>query len=188
MLGYYWSSSEKVLFSSVLMFCCLTSVIHAYNRQFFCDNHAVLCDSSTSHHTGCDDGKWAEDCGSERSLVPMTEEFQNYLLDLHNTARSEAARGKLGYKFGKATRMATVQWDPTLAKFAQNNAKKCSMHHSECLNTPEFKKVGQNVGFQAHFDDYLNDKDVARMVMNAWIAEYKKATPESIHSNPDNDG
>jgi Cysteine-rich secretory protein family len=178
------SNLNAILFSSVLLVCCLTSVIGAYNRQFFCDNSEKLCGGPDLQHSGCGEGKWAEGCGSERTLVPMTDEFKEFLLDLHNKARSQAATGKLGYHFGKATRMATIQWDSTLAKFAQNNAKKCTMHHSDCLNTPEYKKVGQNVGFRSHFNEFLDEKEVATSVMKGWISEYKKATPESIRSTP----
>lgn len=118
----------------------------------------------------------------------MTKEFKNFLLDLHNKVRSKAANGKIAKNLGTATRMATIQWDDNLAMMAQNNAKKCTMHHSECANTPEFKEVGQNVGFEAMWGEYLDDKEVARKVMNAWVSEFHKVTPQIIKSNPDHDG
>lgn len=159
-----------------------------YSRQFFCDNQEKLCEGLTKRHSGCGSGKWAETCSDERSVVEMTDNFKSFILDLHNTARSKTARGKMGCGLGAATRMVTMEWDPTLARLALNNVKKCSMHHSTCVNTPEFKNAGQNVGFQSSSFEFMDNKDVAKLVISQWVDEYQQATTESIRTNPDNNG
>lgn len=172
----------------MLIFGSALCTINAYDKKFFCDNQDKLCEGLPKRHTGCSDGKWAVACGAERSAVKMTDDLKDFILDLHNSARSQTARGKSVSGAGTATRMVTMKWDPTLAQLAMINAKKCTMHHSDCLNTPEFKMVGQNVGFQANFDDFLDNKEVAKMVITPWVDEYKQTTLESIKSNPDNNG
>lgn len=168
-----------------LQLCCDAKATNEYSRDFFCENVEKLCEDLPKHHSGCGSGKWADHCGTERSVVDMTDELKSFILDLHNTARSKIARGKLSCGTDGSTRMATMQWDKTLARLARNNAKKCTMHHSECLNTPEFKFAGQNCGYMCGSDDYMDDKEVVRKVFSMWVGEYKQATSESIVTNPE---
>jgi hypothetical protein len=144
----------------------------------------------TNRHTGCGNGKWAQACGADKSLVEMTDDMKDFILDLHNKARSVTARGQLvcDGELPPATRMATVQWDDTLADLAEMNAMKCTMHHSDCMNTPEFKQAGQNVGIQSTTGEFPDDKEAAKMIFTPWFEEYKLTSREAIKSNPEYDG
>lgn len=70
----------------------------------------------------------------EPVLIEMTDEIKQKILDVHNEYRNKIALGQIPH-FSPAANMATMEWDDTLAKFAEMNVHKCEMTHDECMNT-----------------------------------------------------
>ena len=64
----------------------------------------------------------------------MNDAMKQKLVDIHNELRDKIAHGKEEH-YDQAANMATIEWDDTLAKFAEMNVHKCAMTHDECLNT-----------------------------------------------------
>lgn len=67
-------------------------------------------------------------------MIKITPELQRQLLDVHNKYRNQQAMGQTAH-YKPATRMATLTWDPELAKLAAINVKQCEMKHDICRNT-----------------------------------------------------
>lgn len=67
-------------------------------------------------------------------LIEMTDEVKQKLVDGHNEYRNKVALGQIAH-YAPAENMATMEWDDTLAKFAEMNVHKCEMKHDECMNT-----------------------------------------------------
>lgn len=64
----------------------------------------------------------------------MTDEIKKALLGVHNIYRNKIAKGEIP-NYDSASNMATIEWDDTLAKFAEMNVRKCEITHDECMNT-----------------------------------------------------
>lgn len=69
----------------------------------------------------------------------MTAEIQQSLLDIHNQYRQQIANGEID-NYDAASNMATMEWDPTLASFAELNVRKCTFAHDDCMNTGNLVK------------------------------------------------
>lgn len=82
----------------------------------------------------------------DAEIVPMTEGIIQALIDHHNDRRNQQALG-LTPNYEPATRMATMQWDPELAAFADLNVRSCIYGHDACMNTGKFNlntKISRN--------------------------------------------
>lgn len=69
----------------------------------------------------------------------MTAEIQQSLLDIHNQYRQQIADGEID-NYDAASNMATMEWDPTLASFAELNVRNCTFAHDGCMNTGNLVK------------------------------------------------
>lgn len=73
-------------------------------------------------------------CPSERMKINITPKLQQIMVDEHNKYRNQQALGQTP-NYQPATRMATMKWDPELAKLAAINVRQCEMKHDSCRNT-----------------------------------------------------
>lgn len=120
------------------------------------------------------------------------------ILNELNEYRDRVARGDL-LGFSSATRMATLQWDPELASFAELNVKRCALVNDHCRNSEQFRNVAQVVaegGWQgasgtpdtgaAHSDphspqaEYHTEEEVIKATLEQMFAEYKECSMRDI--------
>jgi Cysteine-rich secretory protein family len=162
------------------------SAINAYEQEFYCENQQKLCKGLRLPHIACANEDWDDNrCGEERSMVDMTHEIIDAIVDYHNTCRSKIATGTIyGGEFGTAKRMATIQWDSELAKLAEINSKTCRMAHSSCVNTPEYKMVGENLYIKERMPKFEDDLTLMKIGMKAWFTEYKQVSQDEIKQAP----
>jgi len=132
----------------------------------------------------------AETCSSDAHIVRITTDRRNMILNALNDYRDRIARGDLmGFK--PATRMATLQWDPELASFAELNVKRCALVNDHCRNSEQFRNVAQVVaegGWQSAPSDgntdapleYHTEDEVINATLGQMFAEYKECSMRDI--------
>lgn len=132
----------------------------------------------------------ADICSPDAHVVRITPDRRNMILNALNDYRDRIARGDLmGFK--PATRMATLQWDPELASFAELNVKRCALVNDHCRNSEQFRNVAQVVaegGWQsAPSDDptdttleYHTENEVINATLEQMFAEYKECSMRDI--------
>lgn len=88
-------------------------------------------------HVACDNplsaGGFGKAC-QNATMIPMAVDVIEAILHHHNSKRNEQAMGMTS-NYAPATRMATIQWDPELAQFAELNVRSCLYGHDNCMNT-----------------------------------------------------
>lgn len=102
----------------------------------------------------------ADTCSPDAHVVRITTARRTMILNELNEYRDRIARGDL-LGFSPATRMATLQWDPELASFAELNVKRCALVNDHCRNSEQFRNVAQVVaegGWQARRSPGSNRK------------------------------
>lgn len=108
------------------------------------------------------------------------------LLRAHNEIRSKVAVGLLpGLR--PASNMFELKWDDELAEVAQAHASQCGAYVQEERGerkTQKFSTVGQNLGWEASSEPFLNHLNLTHT--EAWSKEYKYLQANllrSYHSN-----
>ncbi|XP_067635244.1 venom allergen-1-like [Eurosta solidaginis] len=143
----------------------------------FCD--ASLC--SGAQHIGCNNkGNWASTC-TQASLVPLTEDQKDLIVNAHNKYRNSVAGGET--KLNAACRMATMQWDEELATLAALNVKQCQMNHDACHNTESFLYSGQNLAWFGFTGTGDNSK-LAEQSVDLWYGEIKDTAVSHVAKYP----
>ncbi|KAH8372346.1 hypothetical protein KR093_011120 [Drosophila rubida] len=168
----------------------------------YCD--PVLCPGPEKHIACNNFGELAESCSADAHVVRITAARRLMILNALNDYRDRIARGDLlGFK--PATRMATLQWDPELASFAELNVKRCALVNDHCRNSERFRNVAQVVaegGWQTAPSgggngsgsgsveplEYHTEDEVINATLAQMFAEYKECTMRDIiaYSPPSN--
>ncbi|XP_034479214.1 antigen 5 like allergen Cul n 1 isoform X2 [Drosophila innubila] len=170
---------------AVLWQLCFWPKIMAFD---YCD--PVLC-PGPERHIACNNfGELADNCSPDAHVVRITSDRRNMILNALNDYRDRIARGDLmGFK--PATRMATLQWDPELASFAELNVKRCALVNDHCRNSEQFRNVAQVVaegGWQSQPSDgttdapleYHTEDEVINATLEQMFAEYKECSMRDI--------
>lgn len=140
-----------------------------------CDNH-VACVMQNVFQSGCPSGA---------KMIDLNK-YQSTLLDAHNKKRNHVAGGGES-KLKRACQMATMKWDPELAKLAEYNVKQCQMNHDKCRNTVKFKYAGQNLAELGRSGG--PDPDYGQLIQKAvdkWYEEVKDCNQGYIDAYPMN--
>ncbi|XP_017836503.1 antigen 5 like allergen Cul n 1 isoform X2 [Drosophila busckii] len=160
----------------------------------YCD--PVLCPGPEKHIACNNFGELAESCSPDAHVVRITTARRNMILNELNEYRDRIARGDL-LGFNPATHMATLQWDPELASFAELNVKRCALVNDHCRNSAQFRNVAQVVaegGWQgALLTGAFNDEDeslepqefhtedeVIKATLEQMFAEYRECSMRDI--------
>ncbi|XP_019893282.2 antigen 5 like allergen Cul n 1-like [Musca domestica] len=145
--------------------------------------HASLCANGVKHIACNNTGKFYATC-SNPAMVQMGPALRRLIVVEHNTKRNFVATGRIA-KFRPACRMATMRWDPELAKIASYNVRQCKMEHDKCRNTAKYKFSGQNLAWRS-YTGTPNFQQLIRQAINAWYVEYKHTTWRQMQSYPPN--
>lgn len=143
----------------------------------------------------------ADTCSPDAHVVRITTARRTMILNELNEYRDRIARGDL-LGFSPATRMATLQWDPELASFAELNVKRCALVNDHCRNSEQFRNVAQVVaegGWQGsagaqdqteNLDnphpeasgpvEYHSEDEVIKATLEQMFAEYKECSMRDI--------
>lgn len=129
----------------------------------------------------------AETCSPDAHVVRITTDRRNMILNELNEYRDRIAGGNL-VGFNPATRMATLQWDPELASFAELNVKRCALVNDHCRNSDHFRNVAQVVaegGWQGtpNVEDpveYHTEDEVIKATLEQMFSEYKECSMRDI--------
>ncbi|XP_068146427.1 antigen 5 like allergen Cul n 1-like [Drosophila tropicalis] len=152
----------------------------------YCD--PVLCPGPEKHIACNNFGELADSCSPDAHVVRITTIRRTMILNELNAYRDRIARGDL-IGFNPATRMATLQWDPELASFAELNVKRCALVNDHCRNSDQFRNVAQVVaegGWQnlanegANLQEYHTEDEVIRATLEQMFAEYKECSMRDI--------
>lgn len=155
----------------VLLVLCLTVAVHR-GASWRADQRGLALGRSASCHV------------SGRGL--NTEEKMS-LLGAHNELRRRVAVGLLpGFK--PASNMLELEWDDELAAEAEAHASQCgaSQHeeHGE-RKMLKFSSVGQNLGWEASSEPFLNHLNLPHM--KAWAQVHKYIRGSLLRSYRSND-
>ncbi|XP_061397349.1 antigen 5 like allergen Cul n 1-like [Musca vetustissima] len=148
----------------------------------YCDS--TLCPAGVQHVACNHTGKFDSTCSKDAAMVQIGQTLQNIIVNVHNNKRNFIAGGKVA-KFKPACRMATMRWNPELAKIASYNVRQCKMSHDKCRNTQKFKFSGQNLAWRS-FTGTPNFQELTRASINAWYSEFKDTKWEHLQSHPSN--
>lgn len=165
------ASISKICLVLVLLVKCTV------NATNYCD--ANLCPKKGPHIACNNNGQYSSACGSQVKLVPMDQKMKNYILSLHNSARSRTALGKLP-GFPPARKMPLLRWSNELANLAELNVKTCKYGHDSCRNTDKYRFAGQNIFRMSSSPDFHPVKSTIKRSVNLWFNEYKDASPSII--------
>ncbi|KAH8394887.1 hypothetical protein KR222_008617 [Zaprionus bogoriensis] len=164
---------------------CLWPRILAFD---YCD--PVLCPGPEKHIACNNFGELDESCSPDAFIVRITRERRQMILREMNNYRDRIARGDL-MGFSPAVRMATLQWDPELASFAELNVKRCGLVNDHCRNSDRFRNVAQVVaegGWQMTASEraanvpleYHTEDEVIKATLDQMFAEYKECSMRDI--------
>ncbi|XP_001361834.3 antigen 5 like allergen Cul n 1 [Drosophila pseudoobscura] len=154
-----------------LVLFCLFSCGHGWD---YCQEH--WCSRPALQHVACNNnGSLGAKCKSGARLIPMSADMQQFIVRQVNLYRNQVASGAFR-KWPPAERMATVQWDPELAKLAELAVKQCHLATDNCRNTRRFKHVGQIVGHVIFSANRFSQRQLIGHKIYNWFNQYKKAT------------
>ncbi|XP_061402402.1 antigen 5 like allergen Cul n 1-like [Musca vetustissima] len=143
---------------------------------------ANLCPRGVKHIACNNKGNFYASCPKDAAMVKIGPKLKNIILTNHNRKRNIIAGGRIA-KFKPACRMATMRWDPQLAKIASYNVRQCKMSHDKCRNTPKYRFSGQNLAWRS-FRGKLKKSKLMQAAINAWYVEYKDTKWTHIQSYP----
>uniref|UniRef100_A0A1I8MZI0 Venom allergen-1 n=1 Tax=Musca domestica TaxID=7370 RepID=A0A1I8MZI0_MUSDO len=146
--------------------------------------NSSLCPKGDTHIACKNTGKFHSKCSKDAAKVQIGANLQQIIVNAHNNKRNFVAGGNIG-KFKPACRMATMKWDPELAKIASYNVLQCEMSHDKCRNTAKFKFAGQNLAWRS-FTGTPNVQQLLIASINAWYAEQKYTKWSQLQSYPPN--
>ncbi|XP_017864847.1 PREDICTED: venom allergen 3 isoform X1 [Drosophila arizonae] len=171
------------LLAALWQLCCIWPRIPAFD---YCD--PTLCPGPEKHIACSNFGELAETCSPDAHVVRITTDRRNMILNEMNEYRDRIAGGNL-VGFNPATRMATLQWDPELASFAELNVKRCALVNDHCRNSDQFRNVAQVVaegGWQGTpYDssgpvEYHTEDEVIKATLEQMFGEYKECSMRDI--------
>ncbi|XP_017125403.1 antigen 5 like allergen Cul n 1 [Drosophila elegans] len=171
----------RVCFFSVVI---LTLDLFTTRAWDYCQEH--WCPRSNDHVACNNNGTFGAECGSEARLIPLSNRLRTFIVHQVNFYRNQVASGGFA-GFKAAHRMASVRWDPELAKLAELAAKRCSLAGDECRNTRRFKHVGQLTGHVIFSAGRHSDVELLGYKISNWFGQYKRATKELGVSDPASD-
>uniref|UniRef100_A0A1A9W272 Venom allergen-1 n=1 Tax=Glossina brevipalpis TaxID=37001 RepID=A0A1A9W272_9MUSC len=165
---------------------------HKHNRFISHVNVLILanfatgnyCDLCTGHVACNKQNTFESGCPSNAAMINL-DKYKNVLIDAHNKKRNLIAGGEVS-KLKPACRMATIKWDPELAKLAEYNVRQCRMNHDKCRKTVQFKYAGQNLAEQGNTDTTLDYKKLLEKTVDMWYAEVENCNQNQIDSFPSN--
>ncbi|XP_017070109.2 antigen 5 like allergen Cul n 1 [Drosophila eugracilis] len=154
------------------------------NTWDYCQEH--WCPRANNHVACNNNGTLGPECGTEAKLIPLNGPLRTFIVNQVNFYRNQVASGGF-LDFGAAHRMATVRWDPELARLAELAAKRCSLSGDECRNTKRFKHVGQLTGHVTFSLGKHSDLELLKHKISNWFGQYKRATKELGPADPASD-
>ncbi|KAH8253400.1 hypothetical protein KR032_005322 [Drosophila birchii] len=158
----------------------------------YCD--PALCPGPEKHIACNNFGTLADSCSLDAHVVRITTARRTMILNELNEYRDKVARGDLE-GFSPATRMATLQWDPELASFAELNVKRCALANDHCRNSEQFRIVAQVVAEGSWLQNPIEDTEhpyseprssddpedeVIKATLDQMFAEYKECSMRDI--------
>ncbi|XP_005186253.2 antigen 5 like allergen Cul n 1-like [Musca domestica] len=141
-----------------------------------------LCATGVTHIACNHTGNFESSCSPDAAMVEIGRNLQQFIVTEHNSKRNYIATGNIA-KFKPACRMATMRWDPELAKIASYNVRQCKMAHDKCRNTAKYKFSGQNLAWRS-YTGTPNIQQLINVAINAWYVEYKYTTWQQLQSYP----
>uniref|UniRef100_A0A6P4E3R1 Venom allergen 3 isoform X1 n=2 Tax=Drosophila rhopaloa TaxID=1041015 RepID=A0A6P4E3R1_DRORH len=150
----------------------------------YCQEH--WCPRSDDHVACNNNGSFGTECGNEARLIPLSSGMRQFIVNQVNFYRNQVASGDFS-GFQAAHRMASVRWDPELAKLAELAAKRCSLSGDGCRNTRRFKHVGQLTGHVIFSVGRHSDLELLGYKISNWFGQYKRATKELGEADPASD-
>jgi len=93
----------------------------------------------------------------------LSDDVKQYVLGLHNDFRSQVATGAISGQ-PSAANMQKMEWDESIAKFAQEHANTCSMGHRAENNRDlePFGTTGENIAMGGIFEGMASDDDLKK--------------------------
>jgi hypothetical protein len=141
----------------------------------YCDPN--LC-TNPGNHVACGfQGKASKKCTGS---ITFDKAQKQRILDAHNKLRQKIASGQQS-SFSPANRMATLKWHDELEFIARANALNCNYKHDTCLNTKEFKFVGQNLAFRSQSNGYPEVNQAIDAMIQDWYSEVKDTKQSDIN-------
>lgn len=128
--------------------------------------------------------KFYASCPKNAAMVPIGKKLKSLIVNVHNKRRNYIAGGNIA-KFRPACRMATIRWDPELAKMASYNVRQCKMVHDKCRNTARYNYSGQNLAMIS-YTETLHVKGLIKTSIDGWYEEYRKTKWKQLRSYPTN--
>ncbi|XP_022222832.2 antigen 5 like allergen Cul n 1 [Drosophila obscura] len=159
---------------------CIALGAYRVESQDYC--RTELCPVDTVH-IGCRNrGSFSRSCPADAARLDIDEAAQNQLLHAHNTLRQKWASSG-GTVPRSACRMATISWDPELARLAELNARQCLLEHDKCHNTQKYRKSGQNL-YMAGFAGIIPSAvdRILKRAIDDWAAEGNDITAEQLQA------
>ncbi|EDW63016.1 venom allergen-1 [Drosophila virilis] len=142
---------------------------------------------SGEKHIACgNDGSFANSCPAGAKLLAVDNAAQKAVVVAHNDLRQQWASGQ-GRVRVSACQMATISWDPELARLAELNVKQCQMEHDDCHNTKIYKNSGQNLYIVGTTGSGESDAaDILRNAVADWATEAEHINADQLAEYPDN--
>ncbi|KAH8347512.1 hypothetical protein KR059_012005, partial [Drosophila kikkawai] len=107
-------------------------------------------------------------CSMNAELVTITDKLRTFVTHRLNELRNNAAQG--GYNgVNPAARMSTLTWDSELSHLAEFNVQKCMLNSDSCLNTKNYKHVGQIVGYRGFKKNIPTLEDILSDIGRTWV-------------------
>ncbi|KAH8265562.1 hypothetical protein KR038_010488, partial [Drosophila bunnanda] len=136
------------------------------------------------HHVACNGSTELDDkCSLDAALVTITEKLRAFITHRFNNLRDTVARG--GYNGLKpAARMATLTWDTELSHLAEYNVGKCFLKTDDCVNTKNYRHVGQIVGYRGLKGNLLGLEDILDHIVKAWVQTSSSSSMTEMIDDP----
>ncbi|XP_017056738.2 antigen 5 like allergen Cul n 1 isoform X1 [Drosophila ficusphila] len=136
-------------------------------------------------HILCNDkGKFQSTCPSRATaMVKMTPDIIKIIVDTHNDYRNKFAGGLHSYP--RAARMATLRWDPELAKVADALVRQCRTYDDDdCVKTPKYEYADASYHMQKYYC-MSTKKNVLRKQLADWIDPTNQENVVMLYLNSD---
>ncbi|SPP78380.1 antigen 5 like allergen Cul n 1 [Drosophila guanche] len=159
---------------------CLALGACLVDSQDYC--RPELCPVDTLHIACRNRGDFSRSCPADATRLDIDEAARKQLVDAHNTLRQKWASGG-GTVRRAACRMATISWDPELARLAELNARQCLLEHDKCHNTHKYRQSGQNL-YMAGFAGIIPSavERILKRATDDWAAEGNDITAEQLQA------
>ncbi|XP_043064491.1 antigen 5 like allergen Cul n 1-like, partial [Drosophila ficusphila] len=128
--------------------------------------------------------KFQSTCPSRATaMVKMTPDIIKIIVDTHNDYRNKFAGGLHSYP--RAARMATLRWDPELAKVADALVRQCRTYDDDdCVKTPKYEYADASYHMQKYYC-MSTKKNVLRKQLADWIDPTNQENVVMLYLNSD---